>query len=166
MIKMKNILTENMRRFNTKNLNEQDSDSNNNGYPDKTEQIDNNFNSDVKFAKSSINWVMSIADQAETARNMLIKTIHDMEYTRRFDLSSMGFQIRPYSDQGPYGNRGFLYLNSTINDQDFEKINNSPEFKKYFEDISKGAWRYHGDVKYNTEVRILRPEKGFLTPDY
>ena len=35
---MKNILQENMRRFATKNLTEQDSDSNNNGYPDKTEK--------------------------------------------------------------------------------------------------------------------------------
>ena len=34
---MKNILQENMRRFATKNLLEQDSDSNNNGYPDDTE---------------------------------------------------------------------------------------------------------------------------------
>jgi len=35
----KNILAENMRRFNTKNLNEEDFDSNNNGYPDDTEKI-------------------------------------------------------------------------------------------------------------------------------
>ena len=35
---MKNILQENMRRFATKNLHEQDSDSNNNGYPDDTEK--------------------------------------------------------------------------------------------------------------------------------
>ena len=35
----KNILAENMRRFNTKNLNEEDFDSNNNGYPDDTENI-------------------------------------------------------------------------------------------------------------------------------
>ena len=34
---MKNILAENMKRFATKNLKEQDSDSNNNGYPDDTE---------------------------------------------------------------------------------------------------------------------------------
>ena len=34
---MKNILAENMRRFGTKNLAEQDADSNNNGYPDSTE---------------------------------------------------------------------------------------------------------------------------------
>ena len=33
----KNILTENMHRFGTKNLNEADSDANNNGYPDETE---------------------------------------------------------------------------------------------------------------------------------
>jgi hypothetical protein len=38
-IKMKNLLAENMRRFGTKNLNEQqDGDANNNGYPDKTEK--------------------------------------------------------------------------------------------------------------------------------
>ena len=36
MIKLKNILAENMRRFGTKNLSE-DSDQNNNGYPDNTE---------------------------------------------------------------------------------------------------------------------------------
>jgi hypothetical protein len=36
---MKNTLQENMRRFATKNLNEQiDGDANNNGYPDKTEK--------------------------------------------------------------------------------------------------------------------------------
>ena len=35
----KNILAENMRRFNTMNLNEEDFDSNNNGYPDNTEKI-------------------------------------------------------------------------------------------------------------------------------
>jgi hypothetical protein len=36
---MKNILQENMKRFATKNLNEQqDGDANNNGYPDKTEK--------------------------------------------------------------------------------------------------------------------------------
>jgi hypothetical protein len=34
---MKTILQENMRRFATKNLVEQDLDSNNNGYPDDTE---------------------------------------------------------------------------------------------------------------------------------
>ena len=34
---MKNILQENMRRFATKNLTEQDLDRNNNGYPDDTE---------------------------------------------------------------------------------------------------------------------------------
>ena len=34
---MKNILRENMRRFATMNLHEQDLDSNNNGYPDDTE---------------------------------------------------------------------------------------------------------------------------------
>jgi hypothetical protein len=34
----KNILAENMRRFGTKNLNE-DSDLNNDGYPDETEKI-------------------------------------------------------------------------------------------------------------------------------
>lgn len=38
MIRLKNILSENMHRFGTKNLNEQDSDANNNGYPDKTEK--------------------------------------------------------------------------------------------------------------------------------
>ena len=39
---MKNILAENMRRFNTKNLTE-DLDSNNNGYPDEFEgQVSNN----------------------------------------------------------------------------------------------------------------------------
>jgi len=37
MIKLKNILAENMRRFGTKNLSE-DSDQNNNGYPDETER--------------------------------------------------------------------------------------------------------------------------------
>ena len=36
MINLKNILKENMQRFNTKNLSE-DFDSNNNGYPDNTE---------------------------------------------------------------------------------------------------------------------------------
>lgn len=36
MIKLKNILTENMRRFRTKNLRE-DGDQNNNGYPDGSE---------------------------------------------------------------------------------------------------------------------------------
>ncbi len=36
MKKLENILAENMRRFNTKNLNE-DADQNNNGYPDDTE---------------------------------------------------------------------------------------------------------------------------------
>jgi hypothetical protein len=36
MKKLKNILAENMRRFGTKNLNE-DEDQNNNGYPDNTE---------------------------------------------------------------------------------------------------------------------------------
>jgi len=36
MIKLKNLLAESMRRFKTKNLNE-DSDQNNNGYPDDTE---------------------------------------------------------------------------------------------------------------------------------
>jgi hypothetical protein len=36
MIKLKNILAENMRRFGTKNLSE-DADQNNNGYPDNTE---------------------------------------------------------------------------------------------------------------------------------
>ena len=35
-IKLKSILAENMRRFRTKNLHE-DSDQNNNGYPDDTE---------------------------------------------------------------------------------------------------------------------------------
>jgi len=39
MIRLKNILAENMYRFGTKNLNEQgDGDANNNGYPDKTEK--------------------------------------------------------------------------------------------------------------------------------
>ena len=38
---MKNVLQENMKRFGTKNLAEQDSDSNNNGYPDNTEDITN-----------------------------------------------------------------------------------------------------------------------------
>lgn len=34
---MKNVFLEIMKRFATKNLHEQDSDSNNNGYPDDTE---------------------------------------------------------------------------------------------------------------------------------
>ena len=34
---MKNVLQENMKRFGTKNLTEQDQDRNNNGYPDDTE---------------------------------------------------------------------------------------------------------------------------------
>ena len=38
---MKNILQENMKRFATKNLTESDSDSNNNGYPDDTEDTTN-----------------------------------------------------------------------------------------------------------------------------
>jgi len=37
MAKLENILAENMRRFGTKNLNE-DLDQNNNGYPDETEE--------------------------------------------------------------------------------------------------------------------------------
>jgi hypothetical protein len=40
MIKLKTLLKENMRRFRTKNLNE-DEDQNNNGYPDGTEGGDN-----------------------------------------------------------------------------------------------------------------------------
>lgn len=40
----KNILAVNMRRFGTKNLNEEDFDSNNNGYPDDTEDIDSKPN--------------------------------------------------------------------------------------------------------------------------
>jgi hypothetical protein len=40
MIKLKNLLAENMRRFATKNLHEDD-DLNNNGYPDKTETVTN-----------------------------------------------------------------------------------------------------------------------------
>ena len=59
MINMKNLLTENMRRFGTKNLNEQDFDQNNNGYPDETEQSntpagsdsDNDLPRDIQFVK-------------------------------------------------------------------------------------------------------------------
>ena len=40
MIKLKNILAENMRRFKTKNLSE-DTDQNNNGYPDGSEGSNN-----------------------------------------------------------------------------------------------------------------------------
>jgi hypothetical protein len=38
MKKLKNLLSENMHRFGTKNLNE-DGDQNNNGYPDTTENM-------------------------------------------------------------------------------------------------------------------------------
>ena len=37
MKNLKDLLAENMHRFGTKNLNEQDGDQNNNGYPDKSE---------------------------------------------------------------------------------------------------------------------------------
>lgn len=53
MIKLKNILVENMRRFGTKNLNE-DFDQNNNGYPDNTEKlnISNIIHSQIKDLKT------------------------------------------------------------------------------------------------------------------
>lgn len=43
MIKLKNLLIESMRQFGNKNLNE-DSDQNNNGYPDDTENLSQNTN--------------------------------------------------------------------------------------------------------------------------
>ena len=45
--KLENILAENMRRFGTKNLNE-DEDQNNNGYPDSTESTYHGETSDVE----------------------------------------------------------------------------------------------------------------------
>jgi hypothetical protein len=104
----KNLLAENMRRFATKNLNEDDFDQNNNGYPDETEQpntpagSNSNFKEEVNHTKALIQNKMDIADNAETSRTRLIEVLSSMEnfnntttgtYADYFDFESMGFNI-------------------------------------------------------------------------
>ena len=73
----RNILTENMRRFSTKNLAEQqhvtDSDSNNNGYPDSTENISAELTPDlikekiIEKIKSANTKQRSVSDDYDVA---------------------------------------------------------------------------------------------------
>jgi len=162
MIKMKNLLTENMKRFGTKNLNEQDFDQNNNGYPDETEQLntpagsDSNFEEEIDHAKALIQNKMDIADNAKTSRDRLIEVLSSMEnfnntttgtYADYFDFESMGFNILELGE-GPHG---FLYLNTSesINPKNlrYDQINENPEFQKFFKEISSSGNRNNFEIQ-------------------
>ena len=144
--KMKNLLAENMRRFSTKNLNEQDADQNDNGYPDQKEdsvwrpmsqlgEVD--FLKDVKQEKVNFQWVANIADAAVKLMPVVLRILKKLEYTdSRSFKGEIGFEIRkPY--EGQFGYRGYIFLNLLINEPDIEKIQAYPEFNKYFQTISK-----------------------------
>ena len=144
--KLKNILFENMRRFSTKNLNEQDVDQNDNGISDKKEdsvwrpmsELGNvDFMWDVKQEKANFQWVSNIATAAVKFKPILLRILKKLGYTdSRVFTGDVGFEIRqPYN--GPLGYRGYLFLNLTINDVDIRKIQADPEFNKYFQKISK-----------------------------
>jgi len=97
-----------------------------------------NFMADVKQEISNWNWVANIAKDAEKSRQALIKVLFDLGYDN-FDMSDMGFEIRELnSNEGPFKYRGAIFCNVNAGRQasaDYNKIQNDPEFKKYFESI-------------------------------
>ena len=145
-IKLNDILAENMRRFSTKNLSEQDTDQNDNGYPDQKEdsvwrpmsqlgEVD--FLKDVKQEKVNFQWVANIADASVKLKPVVLRILKRLKYTDpRAWNGELGFEIRqPY--EGQFGYRGYIFLNLLINDIDIKKIQADPEFNKYFQTISK-----------------------------
>lgn len=99
---------------------------------------DKNFIADVKQEISNWNWVTNIAKEAEKSRQTLIKVLYDLGYDD-FDTTDMGFEIRSgNSNEGPFQYRGAIFCNVNAGRQaiaDYNKIQNEPEFKKYFESI-------------------------------
>jgi hypothetical protein len=142
--KLKSILSENMRRFSTKNLNEQDVDQNDNGYPDKKEdsawntmsEIGNvDFMRDVKQEIRNFQWVSNISKEAVKLKPILLRILKKLGYTDpRTFTDEFGFEIR-HTYGGPLGYRGYIFVNLKTQDQDLRKINADPEFTKYFQKI-------------------------------
>jgi hypothetical protein len=142
--KLENLLAENMRRFSTKNLNEQDVDQNDNGYPDKKEdstwnpmsEIGNvDFMRDVKQEKANFQWVSNIATAAVKLQPILLRILKKIGYTDpRTFTEGFGFEIRQ-TYGGPLGYRGYIFVNLVTQEQDLKKINADPEFTKYFQKI-------------------------------
>jgi len=164
----KNILAENMRRFATKNLYEQDNDQNNNGYPDDIEQpntstgTDGNFIQEVNHAKALLQNRLDIVNNAEISRNRLIKVLSSMEndggtYANFFNFDSMGFRILDLVS----GAHGFLYLNTSksVTPRDLtrgfnylDSINRNPSFQEFFTEIAISGNRNN----YEIQVQIKK----------
>ena len=88
MIKLKNLLAESMRRFKTKNLNE-DSDQNNNGYPDDTEISNDLVLKKYGFIKT---------DSPDKLKGKLVSSSHLKGVTTiaYFDNSNWNLPENPY----------------------------------------------------------------------
>ena len=86
---MKNILKENMKRFATKNLVESESDSNNNGYPDNTEDTTN-----LRPANSELRWKKR---RATTETIDLQTAIH--RYQEFLNTDQYAYDTLGYSDE-------------------------------------------------------------------
>jgi hypothetical protein len=91
-MKLKNLLAENMRRFRTKNLNE-DSDQNNNGYPDDTE---NSFLENDPILKK---YGFDHTDSPDTLMGKLATraNLKDVTTVAYFDNSKWNLPAEPFS---------------------------------------------------------------------
>ena len=121
-----------------------------------------NFIADVKQEVSNWNWVANIAKEAEKSRQALVKVLFDLGYDD-FDPADMGFEIRDInSNEGPFKYRGALFCNvngARRSAADYTKIQNDPEFKKYFESIGQVTWvGQPTNSKYATMVVMSRTQ--------
>jgi len=123
---------------------------------------DQNFMADVKQEISNWNWVANIAKEADKSRQMLIKILVKLGYDN-FDTSDMGFEIRGLnSNEGPFKYRGAIFCDVNKGrqaDVDYKKIQNDPDFKKYFESIGPVTWVSQPTNKKYASMIIMNRSK-------
>jgi hypothetical protein len=123
---------------------------------------DQNFMADVKQEISNWNWVTSITKEADKSRQILIKVLAKLGYDD-FDTSDMGFEIRGgNSNEGPFQYRGAIFCNVNKGRQasaDYKKIQNDPDFKKYFESIAPVTWVGQPTNKKYASMIIMNKSK-------
>lgn len=100
-----------------------------------------NFMADVEQEKATFNWVASIADAAVNSLSQIKRLVVDLGYDdpRAYNDTDMGFEIRKTAD-GPFGYRGYIYIDLQVNEIDYKKIASNPDFKKYFSSIEKTTY--------------------------
>lgn len=117
-----------------------------------------NFIADVKQEISNWNWVSNIAKEAQKSRTELIKILVNLGYDD-FDTSDMGFEIRGGKEnEGPFQYRGAIFCNVNAARQaiaDYNKIQNDPVFKKYFESIGPITYVLHPTNKKYASMIIM-----------